>query len=316
MKMRMCCCLGVGVLLLAVAAQAETIRRGVDLWTTVGDGVTFASFEEDPIPAGFFCDGSKAFTGRIAFRGAPIPAEPADALGPIDTIVRRLDDAVFDGEGRARTRIQLLALNLESVEAIETECGRFDVAVSLEGEQPTTEMEIRRTNPSGGSYSAPLSLRTKISFRQVASPAVARQLAWPVKLDAAPNSVWSYDRQRRYTGAVWVDTDGDRRPDNLLPPASNFNAGMEAMHAQYDLDDNDSDAYDDDWVAQPISCGGYPVGPNCPNGTCPSQQCHCTPCSQNPRPGQPSGTCSHNHCIYICVQCGPVIDSHPVTSGG
>lgn len=315
MKMRMCCSIATAMLLLAVAAppaEGETIRQGVDLWTTVGNGVTFASFEEDPIPAGFFCDQSKPFTGRIAFRGAPIPAEPAAALGPIDTIVRRLDDAQFDAEGRAKTRIQLLALNLESIEPIATECGLYDVAVSLEGEQPTTEMEIRRDSPLGGTYSAPLALRTKILFSQVADPAVSRKLAWPVKLDAAPNSVWSFDRNRRYQGAVWVDTDGDRQPDNLLPPASNFNAGMQAVPAQYQIGDHDQPVYDDDYVVQPATCGGYPVGQNCPRGTCPSQQCHCTPCNQNPQPGQPSGGCSHIHCINICVQCEVVWDVHPI----
>lgn len=323
MRMRTCCWLAAAVLLLAVAApsaQGETIRQGVDLWTTIGDGLTFASFEEDPIPAGFFCDQSKAFTGRIAFRGAPIPSEPAEALGgPIDTIVRRLDDAEFDAQGRAKTRIQLLALHLESIEPIETECGRYDVAVALEGQQPTTEMEIRRDSALGGTYSAPLSLRTKILFTQVADRGNVRHISWPVKLDAAPNSVWSYDRNRRYTGAVWVDTDGDRQPDNLLPPASNFNAGMQAVApAQYQIDDHH--AIDDEWVAQPASCGGYPVGTNCPAGTCPSQQCHCTPCNQNPQPGQPAGTCSHLHCLNICVRCGPVYDTHPlnpsISSGG
>lgn len=315
MKMRMSCCiLGAALLLLVVATpvEGETIRQGVDLWTTVGDGMTFASFEEDPIPAGFFCDRSQPFTGKIAFRGAPIPAEPAGALGPIDTIVRRLDDAELDAEGHAKTRIQLLALNLESVEPIDTGCGLFDVAVSLEGEQPTTEMEIRRDSPEGGTYSAPLALRTKIVFTQVTDPTTSRRLAWPVKLDAASNSVWSYDRNKRYQGAVWVDTNGDRRPDSLLPPASNFNAGMDVAPAQYQIGDHGRPIDDVFQPHQPASCGGYPVGQNCPRGTCPSQQCHCTPCNQNPHPGQPSGTCSHLHCLYICVECGPVWDIHPI----
>src|SRR5262249_23880922 len=38
------------------------IHRGVDLWMTVA-GFARTSFAEEPIPAGFFCEGSRAFTG-------------------------------------------------------------------------------------------------------------------------------------------------------------------------------------------------------------------------------------------------------------
>jgi hypothetical protein len=45
---------------------AEPIQRGIDVFTTPADGSTYYSFAQNPIPAGFFCKGSKAFTGRVA----------------------------------------------------------------------------------------------------------------------------------------------------------------------------------------------------------------------------------------------------------
>src|SRR5882757_11215040 len=71
-----------------------TIHKGVDLWMTVA-GFAQTSFADQPIPAGFFCETSQAFTGMVKFKGAPLTVEPAGSLGSIDTVVRRLDDAKF-----------------------------------------------------------------------------------------------------------------------------------------------------------------------------------------------------------------------------
>src|SRR5262249_34524664 len=127
------------VLVAASAAFAtEPIQKGADLWMTVA-GRAQASFANDPIPAGFFCAGSKPFTGTILFKGVPLTTSPAKSLGKMDTIVRRLDDAVFNDKGVATTRIQLMALSLEGTAPVETSCGNYDVAVSLApGAQPTT----------------------------------------------------------------------------------------------------------------------------------------------------------------------------------
>ena len=61
-------------LLLAVSAFAanRVMTNGIDLWVTPGDGSTFADFSIEKIPAGFFCAGSPAFTGRVALKGIPI----------------------------------------------------------------------------------------------------------------------------------------------------------------------------------------------------------------------------------------------------
>src|SRR5215831_12925660 len=91
------------------AFAGDAIHNGVDLWMTVA-GFAQTSFADEPIPAGFFCEGSKPFTGTVKFKGAPLAVEPAGSLGAIDTVVRRLDDAQFDAKGEATTRIQLMAL--------------------------------------------------------------------------------------------------------------------------------------------------------------------------------------------------------------
>src|SRR4051812_9955700 len=97
----------------APAFGAGTIHNGVDLWMTVA-GFAQTSFANEPLPAGFFCEGSKPFTGTVKFKGVPFATAPANSLGGMDTAVRRLDDAAFNEKGEATTRIQLLALSLAS----------------------------------------------------------------------------------------------------------------------------------------------------------------------------------------------------------
>src|SRR3954462_6657891 len=127
----------------------EAIHNGVDLWMTVA-GFAQTNFAADPIPAGFFCEGSQPFPGTVKFRGAPLTVEPAGSLGAIDTVVRRLDDAKFDAKGEATTRIHLMSLSQESPKPIETSCGKYDVAVGLSGKQPVTTMKIFQTDAFGG----------------------------------------------------------------------------------------------------------------------------------------------------------------------
>ncbi|HYL06339.1 MAG TPA: hypothetical protein VE075_09885, partial [Thermoanaerobaculia bacterium] len=175
-----CCAAVVAVLALlgataAAAAPAAPIQKGVDLWMTV-TGFARTNFADDPIPAGFFCSASQAFAGTITFKGMPLAVDPPNSLGKMDTAVRRLDDAVFNDQGEAATRIQLMALSLASTQAIETSCGKYDVAVSLApGEQPITTMRLFRTQPLGGTYSAPLALNVRLVFTPVSGDAGGRR---------------------------------------------------------------------------------------------------------------------------------------------
>jgi hypothetical protein len=208
------------------AFGADVIHKGVDLWMTVA-GFAQTSFADEPIPAGFFCASSQPFTGMVKFKGAPLAVEPAGSLGSIDTVVSRLDDAAFNDKGEATTHIQLMALSLVSTKPIETSCGQFNVAVSLAGEQPKTLMKIIKTDAFGGTYSAPLALNVKAVFTPVGGdPAGRREVARRIELGPGSNSVWAYVNLPRYKQGVTVDTNGDGRPDTVLPAASNFLAGV------------------------------------------------------------------------------------------
>jgi hypothetical protein len=290
---------GAAVILALIAGSpafgAEVIHKGVDLWMTVA-GFAQTSFADQPIPAGFFCEGSQAYTGTVVFKGAPLAVAPAASLGPIDTAVRRLDDAKFDAKGEATTRIQLLALSLVSTKPIETSCGKYDVAVSLAGEQPVTTMRIFRTEALGGTYSAPLALNVKAVFTPANGDVRGRrEVTRRIDLGPGSRSVWAYVTAPQYKTGVKIDTDGDGRPDTVLPASSNFLAGVSPAVLKGE-------------AAQPrlaASMGNTNPSPSCPAGQCLYQSCHCNPTSTNPY--EPNGSCdpTHLHCIYVCVAAQP-----------
>lgn len=218
------------LVLLAVPATAAdgVIQNGVDAWLTSDGGRSFMDFAYDPIPAGFFCSGSAPFIGRIAWRGVPLATSPPDVFGVgVDTIIRRVDDAVFDRGGVATTRLQVAALSLESIEPIQTSCGLYAVRATLApGEQPMTEMRIVRTRKHGGYFQAPLEFNARLTFTPVGVKRsefleIDRTIFFP----AAVGARWT-DRPRkavvRVKGFALVDTDGDGAAETFLPGTSNF----------------------------------------------------------------------------------------------
>lgn len=281
----------IGVLALALACPlfaGEVIPAGVDLWATAADH-THTSFGSDPIPAGFFCAGSKPFTGRIGFKGVPLAVEPDGGLGGADTIVRRLDDAVFNDKGEAVTRLQLLALSLASVKPIDTGSGLYNVEARLDGEQPTTDMRILRAANSGGSYVAPLALNVRLVFTPVNGDLAGRRaLTRHVTLGPSSSAVWTYSTAPRYNGRVAVDTDGDGKPDTVLPRASNFIAGV-------------APAASGGQVAV-TSCTMGNNATSCPPGYCLHKACHCNPDRATWNPYDRGETCTYLHCLWVCVR--------------
>jgi hypothetical protein len=217
----------------AVAAD-RVITNGIDPWVTIAEGKTFADFSNQAIPAGFFCAFSEPFSGRINLRGRPLVTGEPGALGNTDTIVQRLDDAVFNRRGVATTRIQMKALRLESEAPFQTACGPYNVYMSLNGEQPITRMKIIRTSARGGRFEAPVALNVKITFQPVGGE-LGRRASAPLELTQSvtfapdPKALWSYRRgptSIRKAGFVSVDTDGDLVADTYLPGTSNFVAGQ------------------------------------------------------------------------------------------
>lgn len=264
---RAICILALLALLAAspAVASGEVLTQGADLWKTAS-GFTFSSFADNPIPAGFFCPGSKPFAGLINLQGKPLATQPTDSLHGIDTIVRRLDDARINDQGEASTRIQLMALSLASVQPVDTGCGLYDVKATLAGEQPVTEMKIVRTGDQGGYFIAPLELNVKLVFTPVAG-GPSRELVNRISLGPGSKSEWSYDKPVAQAKIVRVDTDGDGVVETVLPGPSNFRNGI-----------------------APTS-----------TATCQDQSCHCAEGSTNPY--EPNSCCQHSHCTVVWVDC-------------
>jgi hypothetical protein len=217
------------VLLLSISPLPAdlVIERGIDVFTTTANGKTHYNFAKNPIPAGFFCKGSPAFTGRVTLKGLPLETEIPGQLRGADTIVERLDDAVFDESRTASTRVRFRALSLVSIAPIKTACGAYHVYITLSGKQRETVMRIRQTHERGGSFVAPLSVGVRLSFVPVKKGGSPRNLELPGRVNFRPQAMpWSFaDGREKSIGRVVVDTNGDMIPETLLAGTSNFAAG-------------------------------------------------------------------------------------------
>jgi hypothetical protein len=157
--------LGFALLVAVPGFAIDRVAPGFDTWVTRGDGSTYYDFSAHPIPAGFFCKDSEPFTGRIAFAGVPIKG--ADGA---DTLVERIDEAVFDRNGLASTRVQVRGLSLVGTAPITTSCGQFTVRATLSGGvQPLTNLVIRKTEENAGTFESRLALEVKLTFQRVGS---------------------------------------------------------------------------------------------------------------------------------------------------
>ncbi|HEX7182158.1 MAG TPA: hypothetical protein VF756_09970 [Thermoanaerobaculia bacterium] len=218
------------VLLLGMCHSAiadPAIRPGIDVFTTIGRGLTSYNFAKNPVPAGFFCDSSPIFTGRVALKGLPLETGTPGQLRNTDTIVERLDEAVFDARGVAETRIRFRALSMVSISPIKTPCGAFHVYVTLDGKQPVTKMRIERTQDRGGVFRAPLAANVRLTFVPVQGTTPRKlELKGSVRFPGKPIP-WTFPDGRilKPMASAVVDTNGDLRPDTRLPGTSNFTAG-------------------------------------------------------------------------------------------
>lgn len=220
-------------LLAATPLLAEdVVYSGVDAFHTVA-AKTFADFANNPIPAGFFCAGSAAFAGKIQLKGVPLAVEPANALGGADTLFLRLDDAAFDQEGLAHTRLQIQALSLAGVRTLRNECGQYRVRVVLDGEQPISprhHMTLVRENERGGYFLSEFQVRYKVSFVPVGG-GPARELVRTSRFSGGADHKWAYlnSKQGAFAGSVKVDTNGDGKPDANVVGISNMAVGAQAV---------------------------------------------------------------------------------------
>lgn len=213
---------------LPAAGSDDVIYQGIDIFQTPSNGSSFMDFSARPIPAGFFCRGSKPFTGKVTWRGVPVATALPGELRQTDTIVQRLDDATFNQRGVAQTRIQVRALQLESATPIKTSCGSFKIRVVLDGQQPITSMRIVRVGKYGGRFLARLALRAKFVFIPVSGGKPLELPPHEIRFPANPRFTWAYASNTKALAkrsGVMVDTDFDSIPDTFLPGTSNFAAG-------------------------------------------------------------------------------------------
>jgi hypothetical protein len=215
---------------LSPLAADSTIQRGIDVFTTPANGTTYFDFAQNPLPAGFFCAKSAAYTDRVALKGLSLTTGAPGQIWGADTVIERLDDATFDANGTAVTRIRFRALSLVSITPVKTACGAFHVYVSLAGNQRTTKMTINRTQEGGGSFVAPLAINARVTFipvkptrnKSTRTLEISKSFTFP----ASPLP-WSFQggARTKRIGSVVVDTNGDLTPDTLLPGTSNFLVG-------------------------------------------------------------------------------------------
>jgi hypothetical protein len=191
-----------------LAAQGDLpgrIEAGFDYWQTLSSGATAYPFANDPLPAGFFCAGSEPFKGVVNFEGVPLTTEPAGILGTTDTIIERLDEAVFNARGVAKTRIQGRALNLVGTDLLKNSCGAWKVTAALADDQPVTEMIFRREHQYGGNFDANLRLKIQVSFTNVDSGAV-RSVVREVHLPTVNSVPFAFKLTATYQPATYTAT--------------------------------------------------------------------------------------------------------------
>ncbi|HRC85154.1 MAG TPA: hypothetical protein PK413_06065 [Thermoanaerobaculia bacterium] len=215
---------------LPLLAADNVIRHGTDAFTTTADGTTFVSFAKNPLPAGFFCEGSAPFAGSIGLKGRPM-ATNSPKLKSIDTVVERLDDATFDARGTALTRVRVQALSLVGTAPVRTSCGNFRVVVGLDGAQRETIMRITRQNELGGTFVAPLAVNTRITFVPVAgNSAPRRTVTLAIDFPGNGNQSWSYPAAGlRVQTPFLIDANHDGKPETRVAGAANFLAGSRSQ---------------------------------------------------------------------------------------
>ncbi|HEX4954665.1 MAG TPA: hypothetical protein VF017_14835 [Thermoanaerobaculia bacterium] len=216
-------------LLTAPVLTADTvITRGIDAFTTPADGSTFVSFANNPLPAGFFCEGSAPFTGTVALKGKAI-ATDSKKLPAFDTVVERLDDAAFNEQGVALTRVRLSALSLVGTAPVQTSCGKYRVVAGLNGQQRETVMRITRENELGGTYVSPLAVDTKVIFVPIqGNTSPRRTVSVSINFPSHAPTPWALARAPE--GALQrpflIDTNGDGHPETSVNGSGNFLPGV------------------------------------------------------------------------------------------
>ncbi len=225
------------LMLVAVSALAQednVIPRGVDLWRTPGNGSTIAELH---LPPGFLDRDCPAFDGEVVLEGVPVTTLPEGAFGDADTVIERLNDAVFDDKGVATAKIVVRALHFRAVDPLETGCGQWTAEVGLGREQAVTEMTIVREDARGGFFTAPISVDAVWTLTRKQGKTV-RTLGTSNLLVSEERTPWRSEACPKAPAinrsSVIVDVNNDLKPDLKVAVASRlFNAGWDSQCKAY-----------------------------------------------------------------------------------
>jgi hypothetical protein len=222
-----------GLLLVGIPVSAQVVPDGIDVWTTPDDGNTkITYFESHQLPKDYFCTGSAAFSQDIALKGVPI-ATGDNGLGSTDTIVQRLDDATFDADGNAATKIQVKAISFREHQPLAITCAdgvhNFTLRVTLGADAPKTDMTIHSDGTgTGGTFDASVTVPGKLVFTDTTARKTFEPLSDTIYLQAS-GAAWASSVGTGgvdHPGTVKIDSDGDGTPDLALPGTSNgFHTG-------------------------------------------------------------------------------------------
>ncbi|MHC4698335.1 MAG: hypothetical protein ACYTFA_16505 [Planctomycetota bacterium] len=269
-----------------------------DLWTTESTGESNQSFEDTPIPAGFFDFNGRqcgTFDGTARFGGAPISE---DMLGAADTLVNRSGDPIApsDPVGTEGTvDIEIMALNMRSLEPItvmcEGEATEWNVRVEL-SDRPAQmgSLTATKTYGNGGTALSVLYVMPRLVFTSVDDPTVERVLdvgaeggeaivlnatiPWVHAVD--PNNP---DPETTFILGVQGGGPGALKQDTLIPCVEHFNPTGSHLHntcaADTDGDgitdgvdncrfDFNPDQEDEDGDTFGDVCDPCPDDPDCP----------------------------------------------------
>lgn len=235
-------CLLVAFVVLAFPALGQpTIQKGVDVFQTSPAGGTKVDFSFDPIPAGFFCPGSPAFTGTVNLQGVPLATSPAGVAGSADTVVERLADGVFNAVGSATVPVVVRALRLVGTNTIQVFCPnatgggvftqwRVDACLCGcgSGLQPITYLKLKIDSSCGcGVADGTLQLNICLTFTRQDTGQRVGPLSRTITLgvNGMPWCANASPGDLVITSPFGVDTNCDNRPDLQLPGTTNFHPG-------------------------------------------------------------------------------------------
>jgi hypothetical protein len=143
------------------APKTVTVAAGEDFFITPGGGKTQIDLADYPLAKVF--GGKSAGHLRVSLKGKPL--DP-NALGSVDTIVRRPKDIVLKG-GRGSGALEIVALSLESEKPVSIGGESYNVHVGLSDtakEPHPGRISLTLRERDGGTFSSSLPVPAKLVF--------------------------------------------------------------------------------------------------------------------------------------------------------